>query len=144
MTTRHECFEYLGQVRGLNRKIERLDEKILSLRYSLLPGAIRYDKDRVTTSPKDNVTEIFSRIDELEQDKKKLIAERQIITICLFQIINRVPAGKERAFLLRFYIHCESMDKVADELGVTLRHCFRIRNNAILKFMEVLDDNRIS
>ena len=141
---RQECFEYLGQVRGLNRRIERLDEQILELRYSLLPGAIRYDKDRVATSPKDNVTETFARIYDLETDKKKLIAERQILTVCLFQIINRVPAGKERAFLLRFYIHCESMDKVADELNITLRHCFRIRNNAVVKFMEVLDDNRIS
>ena len=131
------AYEYLGTVRQLNRKIARLDEQILELRYSLLPGAIRYDKDRVSVSPKDTLSETFGRIDNMERERKSLMVERTGIVFMLYKDICRLPAGKERAFLLKYYIQCEEMEKIAGDLNVTVRHCFRLRSSAALMFAEL-------
>ena len=136
-------YEYLGRIRKMKRNIERLDEQIAVLRYSLLPGAINYDKDRVNTSPKDTLTETFCRIDELTRQRNALEFQSNDLAYQLCMEINTsVPAGKERSFLLRYYIHCEDMQHIADELNISMRHCFRIRSNAMRQFMaNVLGDN---
>ena len=139
MTTNEIC-EYLGQVRGLKRRIERLDEQILSLRYSLLPGAIRYDKERVVTSPKDSVTETFALIDALERDRAKMIEQQNKIQIEIYRKIKQLPVGKERVFLVRYYIVCENMTNIADGLDITVRHLFRVRDNAIRMLAELQDE----
>ncbi len=138
--TNNEICEYLGQVRGIKRKIERLDEQILSLRYSLLPGAIRYDKERVIVSPKDSVTEIFALIDALERDKAVLIEQKEKIQLQIYRKIKMLPVGKERAFLVRYYIVCENMTDIADTMDITVRHLFRIRENAIAMITELQDE----
>ena len=66
--TIQEAYVFLGQVRGYDNKIKRLERTIESLRYNLLPGAIRYDKDRVDTSPQDGMSELFAKIDVYERE----------------------------------------------------------------------------
>lgn len=133
-----ETYSYLGQIRGTRRKIEKLDEQITELRYSLLPSAIRYDKDRVKSSPEDGMIDAYSKIQELELERKVLINNLELLTIVISNEIFLLPISKERTFLLRYYIHCQSMDDIAEALGITTRHCFRIRGNAVSMFSEVV------
>lgn len=74
--TKTEAYVFLGQVRGCDNKIRRLERTIESLRSTLLPGAIRYDKDRVDTSPQDNMTEIYAKIDEYERQLAEEVQKR--------------------------------------------------------------------
>lgn len=136
-----ETCKYLGRVRNMIRNIDRINEQIVYLRYSLLPGAIRYDKDRVNSSPKDGMTDTFDRITELEQERNKWVKLKANAELELLQEFKRLPMGKERSFLLRYYIHNQNMEQISEELQVTYRHCFRIRQNAIRMFAETQTHN---
>ena len=63
-----EAYAFFGQVRFHENKIQRITCTLNELRACLLPGGIRYDLDKVNTSPKDKMSEIFARIDELERE----------------------------------------------------------------------------
>lgn len=134
--TLNDAYEYLGTVRRMTRNLERLNEHITELRYSLLPGAIRYDKDRVNTSPKDTLADTFDDIIELETEYMQMAEQRTATALKLFQEIGLLPVGKERSFLLKYYVRCEKMEQISDDLNITLRHCYRIRRKAVLMFSE--------
>ena len=78
--TNNEAYKFLGQVRGCDNRIKQLSRTIEALRYSLLPGAIRYDTDRVQITPTNKTEELFARIDELEKElaEEKDKAERAL------------------------------------------------------------------
>ena len=67
---------YLGKPRWMQSEISALTEQIATLKTSLLPAGIRYDKDKVQTSPDDQMSAIFSRIDELERERDAKALER--------------------------------------------------------------------
>lgn len=56
--------------------IRRKRDTIEELRNSLLPAGIRYDRDRVQTSPDDPILRVEARIDELEREVEELIKSR--------------------------------------------------------------------
>lgn len=56
--------------------IRRKRDTIEELRNSLLPAGIRYDVDKVQTSPEDSILRVEARIDEIERDVQLLIVER--------------------------------------------------------------------
>lgn len=49
--------QYLYSVRDEQKEIEELNERIYEMRMSLLPGAMRYDVDRVQVSPTDTTAD---------------------------------------------------------------------------------------
>ena len=71
--TQNEMSMYLGRVRNLIRKEQKLRRHIEELRLSLLPSGIRYDKDKVQTSPLDQMLEALSEIDHYERKRLKVV-----------------------------------------------------------------------
>lgn len=136
--TRQEAFVFLGQVRGFDNKIKRLERTIESLRYNLTPGAIRYDKDRVDTSPQDQMTELFAKIDQYERELKVEYAKRAEVVLKVDDALNRMSDTKERIVLKEYYIGKINLRDIADGLGITVRHCIRLKNNGVSMFAEVM------
>lgn len=136
--TRQEAFVFLGQVRGFDNKIKRLERTIESLRYNLTPGAIRYDKDRVDTSPQDQMTELFAKIDQYERELQVEYAKRAEVVLKVDDALNRMNDTKERIVLKEYYIGKINLRDIADGLGITVRHCIRLKNNGVSMFAEVM------
>lgn len=136
--TRQEAFVFLGQVRGFDNKIKRLERTIESLRYNLTPGAIRYDKDRVDTSPQDQMTELFAKIDQYERELQVEYAKRAEVVLKVDNALNRMNDTKERIVLKEYYIGKINLRDIADGLGITVRHCIRLKNNGVSMFAEVM------
>lgn len=136
--TRQEAFVFLGQVRGFDNKIKRLERTIESLRYNLTPGAIRYDKDRVDTSPQDQMTELFAKIDQYERELQVEYAKRAEVVLKVDDALNRMDDTKERIVLKEYYIGKINLRDIADGLGITVRHCIRLKNNGVSMFAEVM------
>ena len=136
--TRQEAFVFLGQVRGFDNKIKRLERTIESLRYNLTPGAIRYDKDRVDTSPQDQMTELFAKIDQYERELQVEYAKRAEVVLKVDDALNRMSDTKERIVLKEYYIGKINLRDIADGLGITVRHCIRLKNNGVSMFAEVM------
>lgn len=138
MTT-NEAYIILGSVRRHDNNIRRLTRTIESLRSSLTPGAIRYDKDRVDSTPQNVMESLFAKIDEYERELAEEYTLRAQACLRLDAEINKLPKAQERQVLIEFYIGKISIPDIADGMGITPRHCFRIRKNAVEMFKEVCD-----
>ena len=72
--------QFLYSVRDEQKEIEELTDRIYEMRMSLLPSGIRYDTDKVQTSPEDKLSECEAKIADystmLGQKKEALIQRR--------------------------------------------------------------------
>ena len=58
----NEGYRWLSRPRAVDSKIRRLESKIEELRTCLEPNAIRYDAEKVNSSPDDMTSKIFAEI----------------------------------------------------------------------------------
>lgn len=115
-----------------------MKERREALWLSCLPGAIRYDTDRVKSSPSDKFPERFAEIDEIDRRIVELTTRRQELLRSLYlRMIDETPCCREMAFLHRYYLDGQSMGFIAERFGVTYQHCFRIRRKAVELFAEL-------
>lgn len=128
--TSKETYAYLGKIRSLRRQARKLREQIDDLRYSLLPSGIVYDKDKIQTSPECQILNVYAKIDETERQLKDTL---RAIEECRIKILRdtRLLPPKERAVIISYYVDCLTIANISSMLGVTERHTFRLRENAI-------------
>lgn len=70
--TKAEVHDKLTAPRRIKRKIAVTKAQMERLRVMMLPGAIRYDKDSVQTSPQDPMLVFAEKMDELTRQAKDL------------------------------------------------------------------------
>lgn len=119
--------QYLYSVRDEQKEIEELDDRIRELRMSLLPGAIRYDKDKVQSSPEDALSRRTAEVVDYEQEladrMRMLTLKRQKAQ----EMIDTLEDSRERQALGLYFLSIgrPSMTKVAEKMGYTQRQTFR-------------------
>ena len=133
-----EMYVLLGSVRNLRKKEARLREQIEDLRFSLLPSGITYDKEKVQTSPEDATLNTFARLDELEGELRQIVVKLYSARVAITNRALILPP-KERQVILRYYVDCWTISRVSEELQVTERHVFRLRENAVSMLCKVLE-----
>lgn len=125
-----EIEKTLGKVRNLYRKEKRLMERIGELRLTLLPCGIRYDRDKVQTSPGDMTVDTMARIDEAERELMEVGRELVETQTHIGKITNILPP-KERFVLRQYYLNGYSTQRISEQMHITQRHVFRLKNNGI-------------
>lgn len=114
--------ELFRNIRDIKNEIGVLEKKEQYQRLSMLPGAIRYDKDKVQSSPEDPMLKFAERISEIEELKRvryeKLLAQNVIAET----ILNNMKTPKLRTLLYLRYIeggvqYRYSWSEVAMDLG---------------------------
>lgn len=130
--------KYLLQIRNMDRELEELLLKIEFLRYKASgAGAIRYDKDRVMTSPSDMmceaVTEAVALERKLSERHKQLLAMRQHV-----EIIITAWNDKSGAFIESYYLSRRSMIDTAKYLGCSDRNVYFLKLKALDEFSKHL------
>lgn len=131
---------FLAQPRQLEIKIKRLEYEIEELRTMLEPNAVRYDLDKVKTSPKDSMSEIFARIDALERELEKTRKQKTEIFLKISNMFAELPESPEKTILYGFYLHRLSMETIAEDLHYHVRWCYRLRIKGIKQLKEIEDD----
>ena len=106
-------YDYLMRIRKTEYAIKRKQLRCKELRSCLLPGGIRYDLDKVQTSPRDKLPEIMAKVDELERQIENLMQEKAMLIIEIGEAIEQLPDDNEKTVLTEFYIGRVSMEKVA-------------------------------
>lgn len=135
--TKEEAYILLGAPRGCENKIRRLEVTIDELKSCLLPGAIRYDTDHVQTTPRDKMAELYARIDELERELEAERIKKRDAIIEIDRAIHKLPETKEKTVLAEYYIGRMTIPKIAEGIGVSVRHCHRLKQNGFKMFLEV-------
>jgi len=67
---RKDLYELLTAPREDRKQINRCIQQINDLRISMLPTAIRYDKDKVQASPDDPMIKFGAKLEKLEAEKR--------------------------------------------------------------------------
>lgn len=129
--------EYLLQPRALDRMIWRLTLQRDELQSCLLPRAIRYDADKVQVSPEDAfsataaaVADLDARIGELLRRKAELVQE-------VAGAIEQLEDDRERVVLTAYYVARLPMETIADRIGYSLPHTYRLRRRGAEHLQEV-------
>ncbi len=126
------------QVRRTENAIKRKQLRREELKSCLLPGAIRYDLDKVQTSPKDKLTEIIAKVDELDRQIEELMQEKAMLIIKIGEAIERLEDDNEKTVLTEFYIGRIPMRDVAPAIGYSPRRAYQFRERGVIHLGEVL------
>ena len=130
----------LIQPRQLEIKIKRLEYEIEELRTMLEPNAIRYDLDKVKTSPKDTMSEIFARIDKLERELMQTREKKKEAFLKISRMLSELPESPEKTILYGFYLHRLSMETIAKDLNYNVKWCYKLRIKGIKQLKEIDDE----
>ena len=109
----NETYDFLMQIRRKEIIIRRKEMQRDELRDCLLPGAVRYDRDKVQSSPTDKMADVMARVDELDREIEQLKLEKAQAIIEISDVIEKLDNDKEKAVLTAFYIKAASMEAVA-------------------------------
>lgn len=128
--------EYMMQVRRIELRIRRITLQIEELEGSLLPHGIRYDRDKVQTSPEDVQPKIAGRILELERQRTQLARERALLLLEMQDMIDRIENELERLILEAYYLSRVSMRDIAEMIPCSIQHAYRLRKRGLQHIME--------
>lgn len=127
----------LSAPRKTMARIGSLQSQIKVLEMATLPGAIRYDKDKVQSTPVNKQEEIIADIDErwrkLVEQQKKLVEETTELT----DMFSQLDLEKSR-IMQCYYIAGMSWSKVAEEVNYSERHLYRLKGEAIADLEKIV------
>ena len=131
--------EYMEQIRNVRREIRLLEEQILrDTVYASNVKAIRYDVDRVQTSPDgDRMADIISGIvgaeDKLYKKVKDLMKKEEEARQYLIQLREEY----ERVLVLHYFEGLKWED-VADKIGYDDKYIYDVKNRALDALTQLL------
>ena len=133
--------EYMETIRRVRRDIRLLMEQIE--RDSVLAQgvtAIRYDVDRVQTSPvSDKMADIVARITETTEKLYDRIALLQGLEDDARRLLVNLEQEHERVLVYR-YIDEMSWVSIAERMGYSEKHLFIIRDKALSELDELINN----
>ena len=133
--------EFLNKIRYIDMMINCKLEQVAELRSMLLPGAIRYDKDKVQTSNNaDSISDTVSKIMELEEKINTDIDELVELKSVARENIERMENDVEKVILYKRYFNNESFENIAVECGYSWRHIHRLHSEALKNFDKLYND----
>lgn len=133
--------EYMRQVRQIELKIRRLTLQIEELEGCLLPQGIRYDRDKVQTSPEDVLPKIAGKIQELEKQRTQLARERALLLLEIQDALDQLESEPERIVLEAYYLSRMSMREISDMIGYSIRQAYRLRTAGLQKLAHIANLN---
>lgn len=142
---RQAAKNYLRSARYYKYRIAEISEELATLNYSLLPGAINYDKPSVISSPtSDSISLLLARIQDKELERKELMQK-------YFQKVGEIKGQLSviqndlyRCILYTYYVLGSSANDVAFKVGYSERHMYRILDEALNEFAELYNPDLVS
>lgn len=130
-------YKDLMLVRNKDATIRRKETQMMELKACLVSRVSLTGGDRVKASPVNRLEDIEGRIDELSRDVDLLRADKADYIIEVSDLIDRLEDEIEKAILTDFFIGKLSMRDIADSLGYTVQHAYRIRRRGLMKLQKM-------
>lgn len=131
-----QVYQFLNSARVLHWQWLRLKAKHDELESCLLPAAIRYDRDKVQTSPDDPMSKIMAELNALEtkmaviqQAKAKRIEE-------IYREINSLESDEERTALTMRYINRSPVKEIAEAMGYAEPTIYKFMNQGAERILK--------
>jgi DNA-directed RNA polymerase specialized sigma subunit len=129
---------YLESIRRMDRRIMMLTSKKNALESCLLPGAIRYDRDKVQTSPEDKTQIILAEVLELEKKIDNLRWGKSTKIHEVYDTIQKLKNEDEREVLTYYYVDKKDINDIAKMMHYSAAGIYGLRSrgcNNIVKFI---------
>ena len=134
-----EVYEFLTMPKKTKMQSRSKQMQIEDLRLQMLPGAVRYDKDIVQSSPEDPMMKFIVRVDELERAieglKQRYVDEQKMIS----EAIEMLEDEREQVVLIGRYVSGDSYDEIAAELFLSVDRVFQIHRSAVDNMVDIVD-----
>jgi len=117
-------YKLLTKPRKIRGQIKKAEAEMEGLKLSMLPGAIRYDKDKVQSSPQDPMAQYAVRLDELERKIEDLQTEYLNAQDEVVAAANELTSPGDVIITLRF-ISGWDFQSIAKEISMSERQMFR-------------------
>lgn len=129
---------YLESIRRMDRRIMMLTSKKNALESCLLPRAIRYDQDKVQTSPEDHTQIILAEVLELEKKIDHLRWGKSTKIHEVYDTIQKLKNEDEREVLTYYYVDKKDINDIAKIMNYSTAGVYGLRSrgcNNIVKFI---------
>lgn len=132
---RDKLYKILIAPTETTKEIRDLMERMDTLAWSMIPGAIRYDAVRVQTSPQDRMAETMGDIDEAQRklrqlDQRRREEQERIRELCV-QCLDL--DDQERYVIIKRYLYRDKWESIAYWMQLTGRRIFQIHRSACNK-----------
>lgn len=127
--------KYLYRIRNRETEIRGKRLELEALRYKASgAGAIRYDKDRVQTSPQDYMTMAINDAIELEKQIKEDESAIEGLKGEAYAIVKQMENRDGRALIEWYYLNGLSMSETAEFMKMSERNAYYIQEKALEEF----------
>ena len=125
--------EFLYTIRDEKSEIEEIQDRISSIRASLLPKGIRYDTPRVQTSPADSMADKMNQVIEYEKMLEERVKELCKKRVKAQRMIDALEDTKERQVLNLYFLSERRlrMQEVSEQIGYSESRTYDIYNAAL-------------
>ena len=133
--TRDEVKQLLRRPRQITNAIQRKKEQADALKASLLPQGIRYDTDRVQTSPSDRMADVMAEIDRLEREIRELAEEKPRAISETIYFIEKLDDRQAEVMTL-YFVSERKVRQIARQLHYSEQNIYKIMQrgfDALLK-----------
>lgn len=136
-----ELFAVLTKPRNIKAEMRRIDARIEDTRLMMLPSAIRYDTDKVISSPSDPMLKFAEKIDELEQKKKKFKEEYLEARSILLSLVDKLSDNVMKDIIQGRYMSEMKFRDIVEILPVEEAQMYRLHNKAIEEMEKMIKDD---
>jgi len=135
-----QAYIFLNSARVLHWEWLRLKAKHDELESCLLPAAIRYDRDKVQTSPDDTMSKIVAEINELEREMNMIQLKKSIQIAKIDKAINTLASDEERTALTMRYINRVPVKDIAEAMGYSIKRIYQFMDRGGAQIAKGLKD----
>lgn len=134
------AYSFLNSARVLHLEWLRLKAKHDELESCLLPAAIRYDKEKVQTSPDDPMSKIIAQVMELESEMKRVQFNKSRQINKIDKAISSLESAEERTALTMRYINRVAVTDIADAMGYSEKRIYQFMDRGGAQIAKGLKD----
>ena len=135
-----QAYIFLNSARVLHWEWLRLKAKHDELESCLLPAAIRYDKDKVQSSPEDAMSKIVAEVAELEKEMNRVQQRKANQIAKIDKAISTLPSDQERTALTMRYINRISVTDIAEAMGYSVKRVYQFMDRGGAQISKALKD----
>lgn len=121
-----DILKFLKQIRTKRRELGILENSIQELRFMLMPSGIRYDLDKVQTSPEDRLSQSVADLVAVERRQKRQIDRLMSDIAKAEKLIETMPTPEYRELIRLRYVSgglkLMTWEQVAEQMGYSADH----------------------
>lgn len=137
----NKLYNILTQPSNIKADIKRMQERIDDLRLMMLPSAIRYDKDKVVSSPSDPMSKYIINLEKYELKQKKLMDQYVEARDIMIELIDRLEIPCQRDVIQYRFMNGLKFYEIAEEIQYSEAQTYRIYADAIEALEVLLKDD---